>query len=157
MLHTFIALIQDKVGAFTRLASPLVLGLASTIATAQTTQIHIQILNAKNGHPIKNRSLGIVLGTNSNTPDGPSDAEGMIVVTADPRTTIRLVTQPYAECRPKPPDPWEIKYPVEDILATGLSTPNVCGKAHATAKPGEIIIFERPRGLLNFLAAPIAY
>jgi hypothetical protein len=157
MLRTVVALVQDKPGVLTRVASSLVLGLASAIATAQTTQIHIQILNANNGHPIKNRSLGIVLGPNSNTPDGRSDAKGMIVVTTDPRATINLVTQPYAECRPKSPDPWEIKYSVADILATGLSTPNICGKAHATAKSGEIIIFERPRGLLNFLAAPIAY
>jgi hypothetical protein len=157
MLHTFIAVIQDRAGVLTRVASSLALGLVGTIATAQTAPIHIQILNATNGHPIKNRSPAMILGTNPNTPEGLTDSKGQIVVTADPKTTIRLVTQPYAECRPKLPDPWEIKYSVEDILATGLSTPNVCGKAHATAKPGEIIIFERPRGLLNLLAAPIAY
>ncbi|MDR3738965.1 MAG: hypothetical protein P4L40_08085 [Terracidiphilus sp.] len=124
---------------------------------AQSKQLRIIILNAKNGHPIKGRTLRIVLGTGANTPDGPTDAQGVILVPADPSTTISLVTQPYAECRPKSPDPWQIKYSVAEILATGLSTPNTCGKGSATARPGEMIIFEHHKGLMNFLAAPIAY
>jgi hypothetical protein len=127
------------------------------VSQIEAESIRVRILNAKNGHPMKNRTLGIVLGTHQNTSDGPTDVEGTIVVTVDPSTTIRLVTQPYAECRPKTPDPWEIKYSAAQILATGISTPNVCGKVQLAAKPGEIIIFERPRGILEFLAAPVAY
>ena len=154
MLHTFVALVSDKARVPTLVASVLY-GLSGTIAAAQATQIHIHILNAKNGRPIKNRTISIVLENNGN--ERTSDDKGTIVVAVDPKSTIRLVTQPYAECRPKSPDPWEIKYSVEDILAKGFSTPNACGKTTAAAKPGELIIFERPRGLLNLLAAPIAY
>ncbi|HZY73938.1 MAG TPA: hypothetical protein VFE22_12595 [Edaphobacter sp.] len=143
--------------AFTIAAVIVCLGFSPRNGIAQTKQIQIRILNAKNGHPIKHRTLAIVLGTQQNIPDGPTNAEGTIVVAADPSTTISLVTQPYAECRPKAPSPWAIKYSVADIIATGITTPNVCGKSRATARPGEIIIFERPRGLLEFLAAPIAY
>lgn len=143
--------------AFAVLVAVACLGFSSRSGMAETKQLQIRILNAKNGHPIKNRTIAIVPGTNQNLSDGPTNAEGIIVITADSTTNISLVTQPYAECRPKTPDPWQIKYSVAQILATGISLPNVCGKAHVTAKPGEIIIFERPRGLLEFLAAPIAY
>ncbi len=153
MLHNFVAL--SGKARIPSLVALVLYGLSGITAVAQATQIHIHILNAKNGHPIKNRNLDIVFGNYGH--EGTSDANGTIVVTADPKSTISLVTQPYAECRPKSSSPWEIKYSVEDILAKGFSTPNVCGKAHAVAKPGEIIIFERPRGLLNVLAAPIAY
>lgn len=37
-------------------------------------------------------------------------------------------------------------YPVKEIVDSGLSAANTCGKARATAKPGELVFFERPRG-----------
>lgn len=37
-------------------------------------------------------------------------------------------------------------YAVADILKTGVVAPNGCGKAQATAKPGEFVFFVRKRG-----------
>jgi hypothetical protein len=37
-------------------------------------------------------------------------------------------------------------YAVADILKTGVTAPNECGKATAKAKPGEFVFFVRKRG-----------
>lgn len=38
-------------------------------------------------------------------------------------------------------------YSIKKILESGISAPNMCGKFRAEAKPGELVIFERPATL----------
>jgi hypothetical protein len=38
-------------------------------------------------------------------------------------------------------------YPIKRILESGISAANTCGKFRAEAKPGELILFVRPRSL----------
>jgi hypothetical protein len=72
--------------------------------------------------------------------------------------TISLATQPYAECRAKSHiEAMATKYLVSEVYSSGISSQNICGKATVKAKPGELIIFERPRPFWAFLVAPIAY
>jgi hypothetical protein len=108
-----------------------------------------------NGHLIKHRSLGINAAGYS---ERESDNNGSIDVTVDLNSTISLATQSYAECRAKDQiEAMKINYFVSDIYSSGVSSQNICGKARIKAKPGELIIFERPRPFWAFLAAPIAY
>jgi hypothetical protein len=108
-----------------------------------------------NGHPIKHRQLDILA---AGTMERESDNNGSIDITADLNSTIRLATQPYAECRAKnQEEAMETNYSISDIYSSGVSSKNICGKARIKAKPGELIIFERPRPFWAFLAAPIAY
>jgi hypothetical protein len=130
--------------------------LTQCIAQTESTQVRIRIINAMNGHPIKHRLLSVGFGARALEKE--SDKSGLIEVTADLGGTISLATQPYAECRAKnQSEAMATKYFVSDIDSSGVSSQNICGKAKMKAKPGELIIFERPRPFWAFLAAPIAY
>jgi len=42
-------------------------------------------------------------------------------------------------------------YKIKKILESGVSAANTCGKFRAEAKPGELVLFVRPRGFLERL------
>jgi hypothetical protein len=53
----------------------------------------------------------------------------------------------YALCQPRTPDySWLAKadFSMEEVLQHGVATTNTCGKATASPKPGEVILFVRP-------------
>ena len=51
MLHTFVALVPDKPGVLTRVASALVLAISPALLMGQTAHIHIRMVDGRNGHP----------------------------------------------------------------------------------------------------------
>lgn len=132
-------------------------GLLQAQAPTQPTKIEVRILSASNGHAIRSRQLAFVLGVDTDRPIGITDAHGTIVVKVDPSTTIRLITQPGADCRPATPNPSQTKYSIAEILAHGISTENTCGKARVEARPGQLLLFEPPRGKLGFLFGGFSY
>lgn len=53
----------------------------------------------------------------------------------------------YALCQPRTPDySWLARadFSTEEVLQHGVATANTCGKATASPKPGEVILFVRP-------------
>jgi len=71
--------------------------------------------------------------------------------------TLGITSDYYADCQeyakvvPNPAKPKFIRkippsYPIKEILESGISASNTCGKFRAKPKPGELIFFVRPRG-----------
>jgi hypothetical protein len=53
----------------------------------------------------------------------------------------------YVLCEPRTPDySWLgiTGFPTKQVVQQGIVTPNACGKATASPRPGEVIIFVRP-------------
>jgi hypothetical protein len=73
-----------------------------------------------------------------------SDLEG-ITVSGD----YYVACQEYGKVTPgePPTDPLNImpSYPIKRILESGVSAGNTCGKFRAEARPGELILYVRPR------------
>src|SRR5258708_2030526 len=141
MLHTFVALLSDKPGAPTRAAALLLLlALAPTLAYAQTPQLKIKIINAKNNKPVPDERLNVALRVDQiGSVAMATDKNGIILVDTGRATTIRILSNMYADCRSR--GELYTNYSIDTILKTGITTGNLCG-GNATAKPGELVLYE---------------
>lgn len=146
-------------------------------------EVHIKVLNARNGKAIANDCVDVFAQGVVNALVIPTDDEGVATLRVkgeharppagrirgecsgfatldptvgvsdkiqissvyyiacqeyvDPRSLSRPITNPTEELMPS--------YSVKRILELGVTASNTCGKFRATAKPGELIIFERPK------------
>jgi hypothetical protein len=146
-------------------------------------EIHIRVLNARNGRPITDECVNVWIGTfygphmvAATNRDGvvvlhPADNEfvaeaaclGWPARASRPAglDTITVAADKYVACQEYgkvlPGDaahPNLLKevmpsYPIKKILESGVAAGNTCGKFRAEAKPGELILFVRPRSFLE--------
>ena len=124
------------------------------LSQAQETTITVQLLNGKNGKPITDRNFNIWIGDTGNVLHG-TDSQGEInldVSKAKPRT-IRVLPDFRFDCRSNRDfgrgD--RIEYPLDEILSKGVIGENLCGKATSRRQPGVLVIFVRPRTLMEKL------
>lgn len=137
--------LSHKPGAPTRAAALLLL-LALTPAFAKTQQhiVKIKIINAKTNHPVTNEQLNVALRVDQiGSVAMPTDKNGIIEVKTGNATTIRILSNMYADCRSR--GELYTDYPIATILKTGITTGNLCSDAKPKAKPGELILFEIPK------------
>jgi hypothetical protein len=152
MLRPFIARIQSKHGYLTQLALLCALLIVPCVSHAQTAEIHMRIINGKNGRPIKNETLRVWTTRNHVDADlWPTDATGSVLLKVDGNAQIALDENLNASCRTLPANQqsFQLLYSVAEILNKGISTENTCGTIRVTAKPGELILFERPFTLME--------
>ncbi len=152
MLHTFVALVQNKRGPLARFALLCALLIAPCVSRAQTAEIHIRIINGKNGRPIKNETLRVWTTRDHIDADlWPTDATGTVLLKVEGTAQIAVDANQYASCRtlPQNQQPSEFLYSVAEVLGKGISTENTCGTVRVAAKPGDLILFERPFTLLE--------
>ena len=154
MLHTFIALIQDRPGVLTHIAALALLLPASCPVYAQAeAAIRVRVLDGHTGKPYAH--TGIVVWDDTRLAPGhpattlfaqPTDDQGVSIVQASPHAMISVhVSAEVGSCFPRMPDkqgPYTTS--VTDILRTGVISPNICGKPHVQPRPGELIVFQRP-------------
>jgi hypothetical protein len=136
----------------TRLALLCALLIAPCVSHAQTAEIHIRIVNGKTGRPIKTETLRVWTTRNHVDADlWPTDANGAILLKVDSAAQIALDENLNASCRTLPANQqsFQLLYSVAEILNKGISTDNTCGTIRVTAKPGELILFERPFTLME--------
>ena len=134
--------------------------LTPTLAAAQTPQPHtptpkpapphptphvtIRILNARTNKPITDERLNVAL--RADEPGGgtlPTDKNGLILVDLGDATTLRILSNRYADCRPRAE--LYTNYPISTILSTGITTGNLCSTTSPQPRPGELLLFEIPR------------
>jgi hypothetical protein len=145
MLHTFVALIQDKAGVLTRLAS-LLLVLAAASASAQTVQIHLRFLDGRNGKPISNQQVHVFDFTHQQEiPTSRTDQLGRVLVIVSEDSVINAGTRDFIDCT-KSSNVSYTSGKVNQILLAGVIGGNLCGKASAAPAPGELVVFVRPWG-----------
>jgi hypothetical protein len=122
----------------------LLFGLIPTLANAQTHQLKIRIINAKTNQPIHDERLNVALRADQiGSVAMGTDKNGIILVDTGHATTIRILSNMYADCRPR--GELYTDYPIAAIHQTGITTGNLCSDAKPKAKPGELILFEIPK------------
>lgn len=115
-------------------------------STAKPTgsKITILVLNAKTNHPIHDEKLNIALKQDQiGSVAMPTDKHGIIEVDATGATIIRILSNMYADCRPR--SELYTNYSIADIRSHGITTGNLCSSAHPKPQPGELILFEIPK------------
>jgi hypothetical protein len=136
---------------------------------AQTERtITIRMLDSKTGQPITTSEFQVWTGTSltsAQTSGVPPhwikpDKDGAGEMALPPSASVITVTVHaqygaagwgYVNCdRLKDRGPFrEHWYSISEILASGVTAPNYCGKLKAVAKPGEFIFFVRPMTFLE--------
>jgi hypothetical protein len=156
MLHMLVACVREKPGNPTRTAA-LVLLLALTPAFAKTQQhsVRIRIINAKTNRPVTDEKLNVALRVDQvSSVAMPTDKNGIILVDTGTATTIRILSNMYADCRSR--GELYTDYPIATILKTGITTGNLCSDAKPRPRPGELILFEIPKTYVPVMPNPPA-
>ncbi len=118
---------------------------ASPIAPAQSAPpLHIRIINAQTNKPITNEKLNVALRAEQiGSVAMPTDKNGIILVDTGDATTIRILSNMYADCRPR--GELYTDYSIATIRNTGITTGNLCSSASHTPRPGVLVLYEIPK------------
>jgi len=145
VLRIFAAPTVEKHGALTQVTSLLLLlALIPTLANAQARTLKIRIINAKTNQPVPDEKLNVALRVDQiGSVAMATDKNGIILVDIGSATTIRILSNMYADCRSR--GELYTDYSIDTILKTGITTGNLCSDAKPAPKPGELILFEIPR------------
>ena len=160
MLNTFVATMEQPALRPRAAALLLVFTLTPSLAQDQTSQptapapkpapphptphVTIRILNARTNKPITDERLNITL--RADQPGGgtlPTDKNGLILVDIGDASTIRILSNMYADCRSRAE--LYTNYTITTIRSTGITTGNLCSHTSPSPKPGELLLFEIPR------------
>ncbi len=137
---------------------------------AQTIQI--KLVNGRNGSPLAGTCVNVWVGNERKDAMAiPTDENGVARLRlTDKNSEVDVhswkgcgsfgVTNPvvrydnslrinasYVSCQPHSPDySWLAitSFSTQEVIQQGIVTPNSCGKATASPKPGEVIMFVRP-------------
>ena len=152
-----------KIGVSARLVWPLLVVAASVAASAQPAQpdpppppvqVHIRVINALTNAPVHDERLNIALREDQiGSVAMGTDKDGIILVDTKKATILRILANMYADCRPR--SELYTNYSIATILKTGITTGNLCSGS-ATAKPGELILFEVPKTYIRTYPNPPA-
>src|SRR5580704_11532166 len=114
------------------------------IASAQPShQLRIRIINAQTNQPIHDERLNVALRVDQiGSVAMATDKNGIILVDTGHATTIRILSNMYADCRPRAE--LYTSYSIATIREAGITTGNLCG-GNAIAKPGELVLYEVPK------------
>jgi hypothetical protein len=141
--------------ARSRMRLPLALCLLLPLAAhAQSPPpLHIKVINAKTNQPIHDERLNVALKVEQiGSVAMATDKNGLILVDYGNATTIRILSNMYADCRPRAE--LYTDYPIATILKTGITTGNLCSSAQPKAHPGQLILFEIPKTYIPQYPAP---
>lgn len=118
-----------------------------------TPHVTIKIIDARNNHPISDEKLNVALREDQiGSVAMPTDKNGSIDVTTGTASIIRILSNMYADCRPR----GELykNYSLAQIRDNGITTGNLCSDARPQPKPGELILFEVPRTFIPSYPKP---
>jgi hypothetical protein len=149
----------------------LVLSASGTLLYAQT--IEIKLVNGRNGRPLPRTCVNVWVGSERKDAMGiPTDENGVAklrLTDKDSEVDVRRdwkvcgnfgvidpvvkyndsirINVSYVLCQPHTPDySWLslTTFSMERLIQRGIVTANSCGKATASPKSGELVIFARP-------------
>jgi hypothetical protein len=136
--------ISDKRTRLFQAAALSCAALLAATALGQSAQVHIRILNANTNTPITDEQLNVGLHASQiGSVAMATDKYGVIVVDTGSASTIRILSNMYADCRSR--GELYTDYPIATILKTGITTGNLCSNASPPPKPGELLLFEKPK------------
>ena len=115
--------------------------------------LRIRILNAQTNKPVPDERLNVALAAAQiGSVAMATDKNGVILVKTGQATTIRILSNMYADCRPR--SELYSDYPIAMVLANGITTGNLCSSARPAPKPGELLLFEIPRTYIPSAGQP---
>ena len=115
--------------------------------------IRIRVLDGRNGRPIGDERVNVLFDAERSARLVPTDRSGVAVVNlgSEHLDVIRITSDYYVPCQPHPKDSPFLSYSVKEVLQSGIASSNFCGKIEGSPKPGELILFVRPRSFLERL------
>jgi hypothetical protein len=128
--------------------------LLPSVASAQSQShpLRIRIINAKTNKPVTDEKLNVALRADQiGSVPMATDKNGVILVDTGQATTIRILANMYADCRPR--GELYTDYSIATVMKSGITTGNLCG-GNATAKPGELVLYEVPKTYIPQYPAP---
>jgi hypothetical protein len=128
--------------------------LLPSVASAQSQShpLRIRIINAKTNKPVTDEKLNVALRVDQiGSVPMATDKNGVILVDTGQATTIRILSNMYADCRPR--GELYTDYSIATVMKSGITTGNLCG-GNATAKPGELVLYEVPKAYIPQYPAP---
>jgi hypothetical protein len=143
MLHTFVALVEDKLGILNRaILLALVIGIFLPLH-ADAQQINIKVLNAKSGKPFRHVVLIVgTTGTQTSRFHVETGRTGLATVKVVPNGSISIYAMGYqTDCRSGLEQAKSFQF--DEIVTAGISIANSCGKTTYIASPGELVLFVR--------------
>jgi hypothetical protein len=154
MLRSFVASQKpDKPGMLTRGALLFLVALIPGMARTQSPLLHIKVINAQTGRPVTDEKLNVALREDQiGSVAMGTDKNGVIDVNIGKATIIRILSNMYADCRPR--GELYTNYPIATILSTGITTGNLCSDANPKPHPGQLILFEIPKTYIPGYPAP---
>ncbi|HEX4020904.1 MAG TPA: hypothetical protein VHX63_07160 [Acidobacteriaceae bacterium] len=135
------------------LAGVLLSGVTTKAQNAgmqKTLDITVQVLDGRNGKPLKDQHVLVFTGLSSSAVKThaqhtgvTTDKDGMGTLTIYPTETqwLQVFTDGRIPCFA---DPNQASFSVSDIMSKGLVTPNTCSSLMKEPSPGHFIIFARP-------------
>jgi hypothetical protein len=152
MSCSFVNPIVNKPGVPVRAALGLCLLLSPTGHAQHSHPLRIRILNAKTNKPITDERLNVALRVDQiGSVQMSTDKNGIILVDTGQATTIRILSNMYADCRPR--SELYTDYSIATVMKSGITAGNLCG-GNATAKPGELVLYEVPKTFIPAYPAP---
>jgi hypothetical protein len=133
---------------YTALAAVLMLmsvTLFGSLAAAQ--QVTVQFLKGRSGKPIRKGeriSVYFVTENRRRILDLHTDKQGTVQFDADGAETFEVTAVGYIACGEQPIGAPAHKYPVSEILKSGLLTQNNCGHLNSEPIRGRLQYFVRP-------------
>ena len=107
-------------------------------------QLRIRVINAQTNKPITDERLNVALRVDQiGSVAMATDKSGIILVDTGHATTIRILANMYADCRPRAE--LYTDYSIDTIRHSGITTGNLCGGEQHTARPGELLLYEIPK------------
>jgi hypothetical protein len=152
MLRTFVTFVTHKPGVLVRAALGLCVSLSPVSYAQPSHPLKIRIINAKTNKPVTDEKLNVALRVDQiGSVPMATDKNGVILVDTGQATTIRILANMYADCRPR--GELYTDYSIATVMKSGITTGNLCG-GNATAKPGELVLYEVPKTYIPQYPAP---
>lgn len=118
-----------------------------------TPHVTIKIINAKTNRPITDEKLNVALREDQiGSVAMATDKNGVIDVTTGAATVIRILSNMYADCRPR--GELYTNYSLTQIRENGIAAGDLCSNAKPKPNPGELILFEIPRTFIPSYPKP---
>ena len=110
----------------------------------QPHTVRIRIFNARTNQPITDERLNVAFSAAQiGSVALATDRNGIILVDTGTASTVRVLSNMYADCRPR--GELYTDYPLATILATGITAGNLCSSSSRPPRPGQLTLFEIPR------------
>jgi hypothetical protein len=128
---------------------------AQNAGLEQPLNIAVQVLDGRNGKPLKDQRLLVFTGTSSRAVKSHAQHTGLITDKDGMGTLMVYPSEPqwlqmFADgnvlCFPNPN---QTTFSVNEIMSEGLVTPNTCSALVKLATPGHLIVFARPAGFME--------